>query len=358
MQTGHVAGVYDMQPGVSEKRKFGGGVAMVNMVDEAVALGKEGFAVIPLHRFIPYDEVQLDDGRIISHPASCTCEGGAKCASPGKHPMCKIDMARTEEKSIRELFKNVGACNLGVIMGKSYHCVLDVDERNGGFESLPRLMADCGITSFSKDRTAMSGSAGLHVTFACWAEKIRSGALRGYPGIDLKGSVGRDTVLVVPPSNHKSGGQYRWINRCRARDAPDELMALMVRNRVEKNADNTPKKPIKRALIIDPCRLIPDWTYETLTNGRRGAHPVHGSTTGSNFIIFPADGTWYCFRHGSRGGLLELAELLNEERTCEDFVQGSYLPLTKAERLSAIQECRNRGVSREEMVQFSTRIYT
>ncbi len=33
-----------------------------------------------------------------------------------------------------------------------------------------------------------------------------------------------------------------------------------------------------------------------------GEHPVHGSRTGSNLVIDPANNRWYCFRCQSGGG--------------------------------------------------------
>jgi len=44
------------------------------------------------------------------------------------------------------------------------------------------------------------------------------------------------------------------------------------------------------------------------TNQKRGAHPVHGSSHGNNFVVDTAKGVWHCKRHadGSGGGILEL----------------------------------------------------
>lgn len=58
------------------------------------------------------------------------------------------------------------------------------------------------------------------------------------------------------------------------------------------------------------------------TNGLQGAHPFHGSTTGSNYCINTIDNTWYCFRHQSGGGALELYAISKGIIECEDSGRG------------------------------------
>jgi hypothetical protein len=57
-------------------------------------------------------------------------------------------------------------------------------------------------------------------------------------------------------------------------------------------------------------------------NGLQGAHPFHGSTTGSNYCINTSDNTWYCFRHQSGGGALELYAVSKGIIECEDSGRG------------------------------------
>lgn len=65
----------------------------------------------------------------------------------------------------------------------------------------------------------------------------------------------------------------------------------------------------------------PSDAYEC-TNGLQGAHPFHGSTTGSNYCINTKDNTWYCFRHQSGGGALELYAISKGIINCEDSGRG------------------------------------
>ena len=57
-------------------------------------------------------------------------------------------------------------------------------------------------------------------------------------------------------------------------------------------------------------------------DGLQGAHPFHGSTTGSNYCINTQDNTWYCFRHQSGGGALELYAISKGIINCEDSGRG------------------------------------
>ena len=50
----------------------------------------------------------------------------------------------------------------------------------------------------------------------------------------------------------------------------------------------------------------------------RGSHPVHGSTTGSNFEINPNTNGWHCFRHNTGGGVISLIAVLEKMIECKD----------------------------------------
>jgi putative DNA primase/helicase len=54
-----------------------------------------------------------------------------------------------------------------------------------------------------------------------------------------------------------------------------------------------------------------------------GPHPIHGSTTGSNFHINTEKNVWYCFRHHTGGGPLDLLAVLNNIIKCEEAGKGS-----------------------------------
>jgi len=80
-----------------------------------------------------------------------------------------------------------------------------------------------------------------------------------------------------------------------------------------------------------------------------GPHPVHGSTTGTNFKVNPTKNTWFCFRagHESGGGPLELLAVMMGLVKCEDCKKPSPLKtdkelfkkvLAEAKKLELVEE--------------------
>lgn len=53
-----------------------------------------------------------------------------------------------------------------------------------------------------------------------------------------------------------------------------------------------------------------------------GVHPVHGSSTGGNFVIRPEKNAWHCFRHGCGGGVLSLIAVMENIIPCEKAIPG------------------------------------
>ena len=102
--------------------------------------------------------------------------------------------------------------NVGVVTGwVSALVVVDVDPRNGGDATLAALEAEEGALPATV--TSLTGGGGRHLYFAHPTHLVPSRPLGG--GVDLKADGG---VIVVPPSLHASGPQYRW----RPGHGPDE----------------------------------------------------------------------------------------------------------------------------------------
>ena len=87
--------------------------------------------------------------------------------------------------------------------------VLDIDPRNGGERSLEELLAQHG--DFPETVKSRTGSGGTHYFFRhpCHIS-VKNSASKIGKGIDIKADGG---YVVGPPSNHKSGENYAWINR-------------------------------------------------------------------------------------------------------------------------------------------------
>lgn len=64
-------------------------------------------------------------------------------------------------------------------------------------------------------------------------------------------------------------------------------------------------------------------TLKEQSEGRwQGSHPVHGSSTGRNFAVFPERNYWRCYRHGTYGGVFELIAMKHDIIDCADIKHG------------------------------------
>lgn len=166
------------------------------MAQAAVEYARWGWFALPLHG--------------ITDTRSCTCPKGHLCRHAGKHPYGRLAPKGTKDASRRpdvvaKWFSIFTWLNVGIVAGPSRLVFLDVDPRNGGVESLLRLVADFG--DLPETLAVATGGSGWHYYFASPEQWGRSHLLA--PGVEVK--AGR-SLLVAPPSHHKSGLTYRWID--------------------------------------------------------------------------------------------------------------------------------------------------
>lgn len=161
----------------------------------ALFYARRGYRVFPIHAM-----VQGPNGAL-----RCAC--GKKCDSPGKHPRTPNGLydATAAEAAIRSWWTERPGPNVAIRTGDGC-LVLDVDVDKGGEESLDALTAKHG--ELPDTRAAVTGSGGRHV----WFELPKgislpcSNGTLGY-GLDTRADGG---YVLVPPSNHRSGGVYTW----------------------------------------------------------------------------------------------------------------------------------------------------
>lgn len=161
------------------------------MISEAYDYHESGFRIFPLWSIEP-------DGK-------CEC-GDANCGAVGKHPRISNwpsvpHWSDDQLETLQEFQINTG---FGVALDD--HLVIDIDKRNGGFESYERLKQETGINFESvSDFVVSTGGGGLHIYFAR-PSGAYAGKLDAYRGIDFKSS----GFLVGAGSNHQSGSQYEY----------------------------------------------------------------------------------------------------------------------------------------------------
>lgn len=170
--------------------------AVDSVLSRLLSYAAEGIPVLPIWGITPQGE--------------CMCPQGATCTrGKGKHPRTRhgVKDASTDRVTIESWVRaNVGG-NWAIATGHEltdgrYLCVLDVDPRNGGDETLRGIIAEQGPLPVTP--TQLTGGGGTHYLFAT-AAKPTARVLGS--GLDLQGG---GKYALVEPSGHASGGHYTW----------------------------------------------------------------------------------------------------------------------------------------------------
>ncbi|TQV76658.1 AAA family ATPase [Aliikangiella marina] len=201
------------------------------MIDNALELISQGFAIFPLHN--------IESG-------FCSC--GKECPSPGKHPRTinGVKAASKDEEQIREWWTKWPNANIGIATGRASDLVvLDFDPKAGGLEYREELLEE--IPELAETLIVSTGGGGFHHYFRMLSDIGCSTKVNGF-GLDIRGNGG---YVVAPPSNHVSGNQYHWLdcdddelNECII-DCPSEVLELS-RINLSKNLEY---KPLQGATV-------------------------------------------------------------------------------------------------------------
>ncbi len=165
----------------------------------------------------------------------CSCNRKAGCDRPGKHPMLNNGLrdATTNSASIRKWFNNVPDANVGVCTGdESSIWALDVDGPKG-LAALASLEATYG--ALPRTMSVGTGGGGKHRYF----NGIRNseGPQRHQAGRPPPGNCrGDGGYVLVPPSNHVSGGGYVWQGDAMGfNEVPPWLLELVLTSKLPLN---------------------------------------------------------------------------------------------------------------------------
>lgn len=181
----------------------------IGLLETALAYAKRGWFVFPVY--------EPKEGK-------CSCYLGALCENPAKHPRTNSGFkdATTDEATIRHWWEQWPNANIGIATEASQLIVLDCDKRHGGLDSLQRLVDQYGELGTLE---ALTGGGGQHYIFnATVVAKSRSGAIPGYPGIDIKAKGG---YFIADPSTHISGNGYTWWWQNPIQDVPQWLATMI-----------------------------------------------------------------------------------------------------------------------------------
>ena len=125
---------------------------LTSKMDTARAYAQRGWAVFPVYS--------------IKEDGSCSC-GNTSCRSPGKHPMTPTGHkeATHDPEQIESWWSQWPDANIGIATGEiSGLLVLDIDDKNGGFDSLTKIEDQYG--SLPETLRVSTGGGGLHYYFS------------------------------------------------------------------------------------------------------------------------------------------------------------------------------------------------
>jgi hypothetical protein len=195
------------------------------------------------------------------------------------------------------------------ILPRNGLCIIDVDDVGAAI--------NLGIIDELNTFTVKSGSGtGLHLYIKCdgISDKIpfydkETGSHIGEAYHD-----GCRAYAVGPGSVHPSGNVYKVTRDIDLLHFTSEQMDDLVYKKVKSNRFKDPKKPItipeegrfSRSTLTDQLGLrIEDFAMPDKPTNRgeewQGSHPIHGSTTGTNFCVNPHKNVYYCHRCGAGG---------------------------------------------------------
>jgi P4 family phage/plasmid primase-like protien len=215
-----------------------------------------------------------------------------------KHPY------NANDPSLQEHLKHGG--NYGVLAGKSLVIVeTDTEEATKKMEA--------AVNTF----TVKSGGGGWKRHFYITMNFNENGVLDNPEIEDVKKrNVGHVQVerkyVVAPGSRHWTGNAYEIINdqplafvsKQELEEIFGDWLKWTGQQRAEIKLEVEQRK--KEGIDIPFEKLFADYLPKMTLKGNgeyQGAHPLHGSETGTNFTVHPKLG-WYCFRHSSGGDWL------------------------------------------------------
>ena len=161
----------------------------------------------------------------------CTCSKGIDCESPGKHPHTHSGFkdASSDLSVIRAWESRWPQANWAVATGReSAMVVIDIDPRNGGFDSIDDLEENRPEGPLPDTLRSLTGGGGRHLFYAYPPDIAVPSRKPWLPGVDVKSDGG---YVILPEGEHISGGRYKWVDFLRQPSPlpPDLIMAISSR---------------------------------------------------------------------------------------------------------------------------------
>lgn len=214
---------------------------------------------------------------------SCAC-GDPECEAVLKHPRISNwqHSPHWSEEQI-EVMEMSGQLSTGFGACVDNHLIIDVDPRNGGFESYELLKKALDIDFEDKSAFVVNtGGGGLHIYFKAPEGVALSSHLKQYVGIDFKSS----GYVVGCGSLHASGAIYEKkkghpCDIAENNPAPEVLISLLKKpDRIRAAISDSEFMDVSEDEIRGMLNAIdPDYDYDTWCSIGMG---IHDATSGSD----------------------------------------------------------------------------
>jgi hypothetical protein len=204
------------------------------LLEAALKLAQLGLPVHPL-----YPLVKNSEGNLI-----CTCQEGAKCNKPGKHPWTNwrtTEKSTTDEETIRRWWSKQPLSGIGI--NTENLLVLDSDGPDGDaslqgkqLPPAPKVRTGHGYHRYYKR------PEGLQIQ----TNGVGGNKVRFLPGLDIRTDGGQ---VVAPPTLHQSGVTYQWElapDQTPLADPPGWLLDELKKEKPKPASDTAPKKNSQR----------------------------------------------------------------------------------------------------------------
>jgi putative DNA primase/helicase len=204
---------------------------MTSLQTAAAKYASLGWGVIPLHWI-------REDG-------SCSC-GRVDCESEGKHPLGEHGAAEPmlDPELVARQWDETPQANIGLVAGASRKLIVDIDS----VAARERFEDICDLDTFQamQDAPISKTGKGWHIVYEDPSGDYSPSVGRDEDaGIDIRAGV---SYIVAPPSIHKSGIEYKWIQNPPPATAPivTQWLDEYLRNRKEQ----------KEKLVVDESTQI------------------------------------------------------------------------------------------------------
>lgn len=137
--------------------------------------------------------------------------------------------------------------------------------------------------------------------------------------------------VVAPNSLHPTGNKYEVYNNYNIAEVHKDTIDILFKDyiNIEKEDDdkyNNKQNNYKKFNNVGIQKVVDISKFKKNNSEYQGPHPIHGSTTGTNFSVNAEENLWHCFRCNTGGGIVTLIAMLNGIILCSNAKSGCVTP--------------------------------